>query len=383
VLFAFDPFLTRYAQETRMYALVVLLGVVVCGTFALALVQRRRAALPWFAVALAALLYTHNWALFLAAGLGVAWLVLLAGADDRRGLLRDGALGFGGAVALFAPWIPSLLFQAQHTGAPWARVPSFTQLHDVPEALLGDQAQIALLVGAGAGLAASRSRPALAIGGAGVAAIGLAWLASQVEPAWAVRYLAIGAAPVLLLAAAGLGHAGRLGIAVLALTVLLWDFSGAPADKSNVRDVARALEPGLRPGDLVVSTQPEQVPVLRYYLPEGLRYATLWGALEETGVSDWRDGVERLQATRPGEDLKPLVDTLPAGRRLVLVEPIIYSLDRWSAPWTALVRMRSAQWRDYALADPALAAVATVPASSEPQRPNPVRATVFVKRRIR
>jgi mannosyltransferase len=78
-----------------------------------------------------------------------------------------------------------------------------------------------------------------------------------------------------------------------------------------------------------------------------------------------------------------LVDTLPAGRRLVLVEPIIYSLDRWSAPWTALVRMRSAQWRDYALADPALAAVATVPASSEPQRPNPVRATVFVKRRIR
>ena len=46
----------------------------------------------------------------------------------------------------------------------------------------------------------------------------------------------------------------------------------------------------LAPGDLVVSTQPEQVPVLEYYLPDGLRFATLTGEVRDTGVTDWRDG---------------------------------------------------------------------------------------------
>ena len=35
--------------------------------------------------------------------------------------------------------------------------------------------------------------------------------------------------------------------------------------------------PELRPGDLVVCAQPEQVPVLSRYLPPGLRYLTPLG----------------------------------------------------------------------------------------------------------
>ena len=72
LLAATNPFLTQYAQETRMYALVVLLGVLACGAFARAYAlsgtdreptptQRRRWAAA-FGLALAALLYTHNWA---------------------------------------------------------------------------------------------------------------------------------------------------------------------------------------------------------------------------------------------------------------------------------------------------------------------------------
>ena len=58
-----------------------------------------------FAVVLAAMLYTHNWALFFAAGCGAAWLGLLAAAPPsaRRALLVDGLIGFGGALLLLRP----------------------------------------------------------------------------------------------------------------------------------------------------------------------------------------------------------------------------------------------------------------------------------------
>ena len=144
LLAATNPFLTHYAQETRMYALVALLGVLACGTFGRAYVlagtdlalpraARRRWAAA-FAVALAALLYTHNWSLFFAAGCGVTWLALLAAArgETRRELFLDGLVGFGGAVLLFSPWLPTLAFQVQHTGAPWSASPGLDDLLEVP-----------------------------------------------------------------------------------------------------------------------------------------------------------------------------------------------------------------------------------------------------------
>ena len=138
----------------------------------------------------------------------------------------------------------------------------------------------------------------------------------------------------MLLAAAGFAHAGRLGLAGLVLVALLWALDGAPAEKSNVRDVAEAIAPSLHPGDLVVSTQPEQISVLDYYLPDGLRYATLTGAVPDPGVTDWRDGVERLEATSAERDLQPLLDSMQPGQRLALVVPEITSINRWRAPWT-------------------------------------------------
>src|SRR5215216_5302225 len=110
LLAATNPFLTHYAQETRMYALVALLGVLACGTFGRAYVLAGTDAAPpratrrrWaaaFAVALAALMYTHNWALFFAGGCGLTWLALLAvpSLGTRREMLVDGVIGFGGAV---------------------------------------------------------------------------------------------------------------------------------------------------------------------------------------------------------------------------------------------------------------------------------------------
>ena len=110
------PFLTYYAQETRMYSLVAVLSVLACASFVLAFVHGRRRHVWLLGLWLVLLLYAHNWALFLVAGMGAAWLWLWRA--GRVGA-RDGALLAAGVALAYAPWVPSLLFQAAHTAAPW------------------------------------------------------------------------------------------------------------------------------------------------------------------------------------------------------------------------------------------------------------------------
>ena len=395
LLTAVNPFLTHYAQEGRMYALVVLLGIVSTTFWLQAFTTRadtvRRGPAIGFAVAFAAMLYTHNWALFFGAATGVAWLVLLwrAGPGERRRLLLTGLLAYGGVILLYAPWLPSALYQAAHTGAPWSKPPSLGALASVPARILGKVAEVAVLLAAGAGVIAllrtrdARARAVFALILGAVLTVVLAWLGSQLSPAWAPRYLAAGLAPFLLLAAAGFAHAGRLGLVGLALVAVLWAIDGAPSEKSNVRAVAQSIGPSLQPGDLVVATQPEQIPVLHYYLPRGLRYATLTGPVRDTGVTDWRDGVTRLRGTSAERDLAPLLDSLEPGQRLVLVVPQVYSLRRWSAPWTELVRFRSEEWLQYVSNDRRLGLTAVEPPEPFPSipraHPSPVRAMVYLR----
>ncbi len=69
---AFNPFLTIYAQETRMYSLMVVLSLLLSATFLHVFVFRRRNYLPLFVGLLAAILYTHSWGIFVTAGTLVA-----------------------------------------------------------------------------------------------------------------------------------------------------------------------------------------------------------------------------------------------------------------------------------------------------------------------
>jgi mannosyltransferase len=384
VLTATNPFLTQFGQEGRMYALLILLALVATAAFGRAFAWRSRGWAIGYAVALAAMLYTHNWSLFFGAACGLVWLYLLWRSRDRRELLVLGAIAFGGALALYLPWLPTVLYQVAHTGAPWSEPPSLLSLLGTPGTMLGQFAQVALLLVAGAGLVTLLSRdgarsPAawlLAIAGLTVV---LAWLSSQLSPAWANRYLAVAVAPLLLALAAGLAHAGRLGIAGLIVAAALGAGDTAPDDKSNVRDVARTIAPSLRPGDLVISTQPEQISALDYYLPDGVRYATLTGEVSDPGVTDWRDGTERLAATSPERDLDPLLDELEPGQRVALVTPIFFDVRRWQAPWTEQVRLRSGEWRQHISNDPRFAVSATEPALPIERRRHAVQATVLVK----
>jgi mannosyltransferase len=92
ILFAFSAFLTQYSEETRMYALMGLLGLLATAGYLHAFVFRRRKYLILFAVAQAAMLYTHAWGSFFGAGALLALIPVYRTSDDRRGIIRDAAL---------------------------------------------------------------------------------------------------------------------------------------------------------------------------------------------------------------------------------------------------------------------------------------------------
>ena len=170
------------------------------------------------------------------------------------------------------------------------------------------------------------------------------WTAALVEPGWASRYLAVLVGPLLLLGGAALARVGPLGLVAAAAIACAWALDLAPAEKSNVAGASEVVAASLEPGDLVVSTQPEQVPVLAHYLPDGLRYATPLGPVADPAVMDWRNALARLEATAPEDALAPLLDELPPGARILLVAPEVGDGGRWRAPWTELVAARSGEW---------------------------------------
>jgi mannosyltransferase len=129
VLLASAPFAVYYATESRMYALVILLTG--CGFLALgrAVDKPRPGNLIAVAVVTAALLYTQYWSIYLVAMVGI-WLVFSVWRTRRRGRSGDAPWAALFAVAvgvlLFVPWVPTFVYQAKHTGTPWAAPPNFS-----------------------------------------------------------------------------------------------------------------------------------------------------------------------------------------------------------------------------------------------------------------
>ncbi len=343
------PFLTYYAQEARMYSLAALLSIVVAAAFVLGVARGRRRHLVTLAVSAVAILYTHTWGVFLVAGVAIAWLALwrTGRAGAREGLL------VGAAVALaYAPWAPSLLFQALHTAAPWAERPSLLSLLGVPGALFGYVAAPILVIAALRAPSDESSTPDAArrslLVAAGSGAV-LAWACAQVQPAWSPRYLAVFFGPLLLWLVVPLARGGRWAAVALTVVALAWAIGEPTPARSNVRTAVVGL--GVGAGDLVISTQPEQVPVLHRYLPAGVAYLTPLGTPADPSMLDWRDALPRLRAGRAASTLVPRLRALPAGARVLLVTPVGR---RSGAPWSRAVRARTRGWRAAVRADPRL-----------------------------
>jgi mannosyltransferase len=375
VLFALNPFLTAYSQETRMYSLMALLGLLATAGFIYGFVYRRRRFLILFTVCQTLMLYTHAWGIFFGIGAALAFLFVWRASDERRTLLIDGALSFGIAAVLFLPWLPTLLYQTSHTGSPWDSAPNFGAPVQISRNLMGgDRATVALFLAGAIGVAGLlysgrwRTRPSLVIWSLVLIPFGtlaFGWIVSHFSPAWAYRYFAPLVGTMLVLAAAGMARARGVGLLALILIIIFWanpaEFT--PHNKSDMRDIAGEMAPLLHRGDLVIVGQPEEVPLAWYYLPAGLRFAnTSQGSLVPDPQSmNWVDALKRLQDANPNTTLNRLIATLRPNQQVLFVRPLTEGAQNWQAPWTRLVRRRSAQWGALLASNPSLKPVAWAP----------------------
>jgi hypothetical protein len=355
VLFAFSSFLTRYAEETQPYELMVVLGLLATAGLLHAFVYRRRAYLWLFGLCLALMLYTQGTAVLYWLSAAVALVLVWRSLPDRRtGFVRDAALCFGGAAIVFVPWLPATIDQIAHATSPWHYIPLMGAT--VPSQLLGsERVDVTLLVCVVIAVAplwmrARRHTPEAALFWAVIAipavALAVGRIAGFFVPIWAWRYFAPIVGPLLLLGAVSAARARVVGVVAVVFCVAFLANAGsfAPAFKSDMKGVAAEVNPYLHQGDLVVLGQPEQAPLAWYYLPRGLHYATTLGRTRDPSVMNWMSAQERLQDANPRATLSRLVASLKPGQQLLYVRPLTEGAQNWKAAWAQLVRRRSAQW---------------------------------------
>jgi hypothetical protein len=219
------------------------------------------------------------------------------------------------------------------------------------------------LLAGGSGLLALRRggpvfrRPALAAAcllALGLGTLIVAWAYSKLTPAWADRYLAVVLAPLLIVFALGLARAGRLGLVALALVACWWvldPLPTSPDSKSNVAAAMAKVRGHLGSQPLVLSTQPEQVPVISYYLSGVTRFATPLGAVPDPRVMDWRDALARFHRHSVSTVLMPMVRRLTPGTRVLLITPLGMAK---TPVYFKLINRASVQWSTALAYDPKL-----------------------------
>ena len=392
-LMATNPFLNWYATETRMYTLVVVLATLGV-TFACSAFRDRR---PGYAAAavgsFAALLYTHDWGIYITGGAAVVLLWLAWSRRDRT--LTYWVLGgTAGAIFLWLPWAPSFLYQAGNTAAPWAVRPAIGDLFADPSSALAGTLGILVLPLLVVGVWFCRNlmseeerRTAGWVALIGVAATVAGYLGAQIDPSWTVRYLAVIIAPFLLAAAGALGSSKRgrtvlwaacTGLVVWAAIGILLPNPNGKYAKDNMAAVAADASPYLQAGDVVVLTQTEQVPVAYHYLPAGLSYMTPTGPVSDPSVVDWRNIVHRLERATPCQALSPVLDSLPVGTNVLEIDPV-RRLGATGTAWSRAVNDQVSQVGAFLANDRALKQVNVFTPALHPKPYAPVDGILYQK----
>ena len=373
-LFAFSSFMTRYAEETQPYELMMLFGLLATAGLLHAFVFRRRAYLWLFGAGLALMLYTQGDALLFWFGSLVALLVIARCSEEPRAIWRDAALCFGAAFVVYLPWLPTAIGQILHSTSPWQYSPLLGAT--VPSQLLGsERVDVTLLVCVVISVTPLTARglrrtPEAQIFWTVIAITAGALFAARVSgffiDDWAWRYFAPVVPALLLLGVFSAARARVVGVVAMVFCVafLANPASFAPNYKSDMKDVAAQMNPLMRPGDLVVVAQPEQAPLAWYYMDAGFQYATTVGRVADPSYMNWTHALSRLQDARPQATLGPLIASLKPGQQLLFVRPLTEGAKNWNGSWPQLVRRRAAQWGQILTSDTAngtLKAVALAP----------------------
>lgn len=392
-LLATNPFLNWYSTETRMYTLVVALSLVAV-TFAWRGFRDSRPTDAIGAViAFAALMYTHDWAIYLTGATGAVLLWLAWSSRDRLRLIWVAGSGLAVTV-LWLPWLPSFLYQARNTAAPWAVRPGIGDFFADPSTILGGTLGFLVVPALAVGVWLCRNlvrhderRAAGVLAVVALAATAAGFLGAMIEPSWTARYLAIIVGPYLL-AAAGVLTTSLRGRAVLGgvcAALVLWALVGIVLPnpsrryaKDNMAAVAAAAGPHMAPGDLVVVDQTEQLAVARYYLSGRLTYATPTGPVADPTVVDWRNLVSRLEQATPCSALGPTVDALAVGSSVLEIVPA-RRLGATGSAWSRAVTSQVTEVDQFLTDDPALRAVAVYDEGLHPKPYAPVEGILFEK----
>jgi hypothetical protein len=320
LLLASSPFLVRYATETRMYALVV--ALVLLGALALHAAWQRPTAwrLAGVSVVCGLLMLTHYWSLYLLTVTGLVLLVASVRGGHRRAARRCVvALAAGGL--LFLPWLPSFLYQARHTGTPWARTPGPGAVSATLNAWAGGSALwaaalvwllVALVVlalvgrrqpgGVLLGPPVDRTAAVLTVIGLGTVLLGVA-LAAVSAAGYSSRYSSAAVVPFLVAAALGAGALpARARTVVVGLAVACGLAGSVPLTFSSGRTqapmIASALRAGLQPGDVVVYCPDQLGPAVSRLLPLATDQV-VYPTMGRPELVDWVDYAQRNREASP------------------------------------------------------------------------------------
>lgn len=324
LFFASSPFAVRFATETRMYSLLVLLALVgglalrrvlVLGPSALSVLV--------LAVDSAALALTHYWSFYLLLVVGAALIVgaVRSNGPERRRYAWALVGEFAGAV-LFAPWLPEFLYQLKHTGTPWGEpaglsvvVHAFAEWAGGPTAagrglflVLG-----VLLAFAVFGTAVDGRRvlldlrghePGRLLLGLSVSVLVVAVAAGHlVGTAWADRYTATAFVPFLIVAGLGVQALAspRVATGFVAVACVLGLAASAPdvtTNRTSAGTVGRLVDAQARPGDIVLSCPDQLGPALSREVRAGIPVLGV-PTLESAARVDWVDYRARQERANP------------------------------------------------------------------------------------
>jgi mannosyltransferase len=358
----------QYARDARYYALLSLEAVIALNALLIYLDNRRPRWLVIFAFAIAAMLYTHNAAMYYLLAINLLWLILARPLRWRPIVLTNLAI-----AALYLPWLPMLLEQTRWAqGRFWASPPTLDDvlrtvsyiaggqvyhlspmLHAIAIGPVRDAAQIAwvisIVVLALAAIAVSgpNRRQSLALAVFTFAPVLLVVVHSYVsQPVFMERLFVASSLSLPLMAVmASLGRQRKLAISLIAL-MTIWSIASAVGfELWEKKENWRAAE-------AYVATLPSEGTLLVFVANEGQLpfdyYARRNGRLmqyDRTGLPIGffeKDPPEPVLRVLSDADVAHLERIMASGQydRIVL----IYSHEWFSDPDRRAERLLTGQW---------------------------------------
>jgi mannosyltransferase len=353
VLLASAPFAIYYGTEARMYSLVMLITAL--GLLALGRAMQRVSALNLvgLALAVAAVLYTQYWGLYLVATLAL-WLLWQARKGQPEARRRTNARWSFAALVVgclgFVPWLPTFVFQSRHTGTPWAAPGNFGAVVSTITGFTDNQATLST-----AGSNQGRLLAVLYLVLAFLAVFGVArgrWhieldlhtrprtraiafvvvvtLVAAVagglltQSGYSTRYASVIFVPFLLLVVLGLFTLAdaRLRVAVVAVVAvagLAVAGQNVTTSRTQATPVAAVMAAHARPGDIVAYCPDQLGPAVYRLTAERGYFQLTYPRSTSPAIIDWVDYKAAVRASAPTAFVREVLERAGAGHTIWFV----------------------------------------------------------------